>query len=451
MIHAALYPRKSKAVDNSDSMETQVFMCREYLNQKYGDGNYDVEIYDADYGITGHSTEKRKDFQRMMADVKKGKINLVVIQRYDRIARNLRDFCNLFHDMEQAGCDLVSVSQQIDTTTPYGKNFMYMQASMAELEWALTSERRKDALRYAAAAGKCTLPDHSIQFGYKAEIVDGVRRLVINEERRHIVYEIFDLFGKSHNYYGTAQAINNKYGTNFTICSLKKLIRSPFYKGSYRGNDKYCEPYLSPDEWDRLQIKRSVIREDYNKKGEIMFTGLLICPSCGHKLRALPKRRGKAQKYYRYYVCQHHELHGCPNNKSRAETKIEKEVIDYVSQYVAAEKYRIEMQTGADEPTQTVDVERYRKELERLNMMYQKGRIDDNYYDTEYLRLTEIIAKNEANTQPQKHKKVMEIFEGDWQELYEKLDLMHKKLFWREIIKEIHFTENMEVSEIIFL
>ena len=142
MINCAIYPRKSKQVDNSDSMDTQIDMCIRYLNDKYGKDNNNVTIYDGDYGITGHSTKQRKDFQRMMNDVAAGKIQLVLIQRYDRIARNTRDFCNLYHDMEINGCDQVSVSQQIDTTTPYGRNFMYMQASMAELEWALTSERR---------------------------------------------------------------------------------------------------------------------------------------------------------------------------------------------------------------------------------------------------------------------------------------------------------------------
>ena len=117
MIKCAIYPRKSKQVNDSDSMDTQIAMCNQYLDTKYGKDNYSVTIYDKDYGITGHTTTKRKDFQEK-------KIELVLIQRYDRIARNTRDFCNIYHEMESNGCNLVSVSQQIDTTTPYGKKFM---------------------------------------------------------------------------------------------------------------------------------------------------------------------------------------------------------------------------------------------------------------------------------------------------------------------------------------
>ena len=77
MINCAIYPRKSKAVDNSDSMDVQIDMCRRYLDDKYGSGNYTATVYDGDYGITGHSTKKRKDFQRMMRDVSDKKSSLL--------------------------------------------------------------------------------------------------------------------------------------------------------------------------------------------------------------------------------------------------------------------------------------------------------------------------------------------------------------------------------------
>ena len=113
MIRCAIYPRKSKVVEESDSMEVQIDMCLRYLNDKYGEDNYIYTVYGGDYGVSGHSVTKRKDFQRMMQDVKSKKIQLVVIQRFDRIARNTRDFCNLYHDMEVSGCELISVSQQL--------------------------------------------------------------------------------------------------------------------------------------------------------------------------------------------------------------------------------------------------------------------------------------------------------------------------------------------------
>ena len=54
----AIYVRKSKINDNSDSMETQIQMCTEYLERKYK--GCLIKIYDKDYGVTGHSIEKKK-------------------------------------------------------------------------------------------------------------------------------------------------------------------------------------------------------------------------------------------------------------------------------------------------------------------------------------------------------------------------------------------------------
>ena len=105
-MNIAIYPRKSKKDDNSESMEQQIDDCKKYINKTYPNAN--IIVYSGDYAITGHSTAKRKDFQRMMDDVRAGRINAVIIMRYDRIARNMRDFCNLYHDMESAGCNLIA-------------------------------------------------------------------------------------------------------------------------------------------------------------------------------------------------------------------------------------------------------------------------------------------------------------------------------------------------------
>lgn len=111
MIKASIYPRKSKANDNSDSMELQISASIDYLDSKYGKDNYIVEVYSGDYGITGHSIRKRKDFQKMMNNVKIGELNLVVIMRYDRIARNMRDFAifiTIWKKLDAILCLLVS-------------------------------------------------------------------------------------------------------------------------------------------------------------------------------------------------------------------------------------------------------------------------------------------------------------------------------------------------------
>ena len=450
MINCAIYPRKSKAVDNSDSMDVQIDMCRRYLDDKYGSGNYTATVYDGDYGITGHSTKKRKDFQRMMRDVSDRKIQLVVIQRYDRIARNTRDFCNLYHDMEINGCNLVSVSQQIDTTTPYGKNFMYMQASMAELEWALNSERRKDTIRYAASIGKSILPDHSTPFGYHNAVVNGVRRLVKEEQWEDAVTDLFEYYRKYRNYSATARHINQQYGTRFEIQAIKRIIRSPFYYGCYKDNDNFCEPYISKEDWKDIQQKRPVIRTAGNKRTEVLFSGMIRCPECNRLMRSCQKSH-RSGNVYRYYHCEYHSTKMCGFARVKSENLIEEMLLNRIDTFLEEREAAMSDQKS-EKKQSTNNVSKYRAELDRLNTMFLKGRISEEYYDTEYLRLNDLIGQYEASSQSHDSvKHLQEVFVSDWKEMYKDLDKLHRKFFWRDVIRQIIVDDNMNVIDVIFL
>ena len=450
MINCAIYPRKSKAVDNSDSMDVQIDMCRRYLDDKYGSGNYTATVYDGDYGITGHSTKNRKDFQRMMRDVSDRKIQLVVIQRYDRIARNTRDFCNLYHDMEINGCNLVSVSQQIDTTTPYGKNFMYMQASMAELEWALNSERRKDTIRYAASIGKSILPDHSTPFGYHNAVVNGVRRLVKEEQWEDAVADLFEYYRKYRNYSATARHINQQYGTRFESQAIKRIIRSPFYYGCYKDNDNFCEPYISKEDWQDLQQKRPVIRTAGNKRTEVLFSGMIRCPECNRLMRSCQKSH-RSGNVYRYYHCEYHSTKMCGFARVKSENLIEEMLLNRIDTFLAEREAAMSDQKS-EKKHSTNNVSKYLAELDRLNTMFLKGRISEEYYDTEYLRLNDLIAQYEASSQSHDSvKHLQEVFVSDWKEMYKDLDKLHRKFFWRDVIRQIIVDDNMNVIDVIFL
>lgn len=450
MLNCAIYPRKSKQVDNSDSMDTQINMCINYLNNKYGEGNYNVKIYDGDYGITGHSIKNRKDFQRMMKDISEKKIQLVLIQRYDRLARNTRDFCNIYYDMEKSGCNLVAVSQDIDTTTPSGKNVMYISASMAEYEWAMCSDRRKDANRYARSIGKCTLPNHSIPFGYKAEYIDGIRRMVKNPDQEEIVLEIFEHFKSYANYCATAKYINEKYGTSFSNNTIKNTIKRTYYYGEYDGNPDFCPPYITKEEWDKLQIKKSVIRNDPKKRTEILFSGMIKCPVCHRKMRSCQKKHRNGN-VYRYFHCEYHTSRICNFNKVKSELLIESMLIDFLKNYIDNIDICIKEQEAKNK--KSIDnTKKLEQELERLNTMFLKGRISESFYDTEYLRLTTLIDRNKANTNVENHsKRIKEVFSDSWLESYMEMDKLYKKLFWRDIIKEIVVDENMNVIDVIFL
>ena len=98
------------------------------------------------------------------------------------------------------------------------------------------------------------------------------------------------------------------------------------------------------------------------------------------------------------------------------------------------------------------NTKKYEQELDRLNTMFLKGRISEESYDTEYLRLNDLITQNKALTQAQGHSTPLQtVFVGNWKEIYDNLNKLQKKLFWREVVKQIIVDENMNVIDVIFL
>lgn len=447
----AIYVRKSKVNDNSDSMETQIQMCTDYLNQQFP--NCIIKVYDKDYGITGHSIAKRKDFQRMMQDIKDGNINVVAIQRYDRIARNTRDFCNIYHDMEKVGCELVSVSQRIDTSTPYGKKFMYDLASTAELEWALNSERHKDTNKYARLNRKCALSPYALPFGLKAEIRDGKRVAVIDKEVEHIVRDAIQYYKKSESKKETTRYINEKYGLNKSHSFMTTLCNSDFYHGAYREVPDYCEAYMTLEEHEEIKmISKKYTRHYSSDKNYFIFSGLLICPVCELKMESQSQVNTSGNRYY-YYRCYNTYRTGkCTFKGNINEKTVEEYLLTQIQPQIDALEMRVQYSVANNK--KVVDLAKYKAEMERLTSAYIKGRIEESYYDAEYSKIQQIIHEQEISSEPNRKydtDKLKEIFNSNWAEMYVNLSRENKRSFWRKTIQKITFNEDKTVDTVYFL
>lgn len=440
MIHCAIYPRKSKKDDNSDSMELQVSNGIRYLNDKYGEGNYTVTIYDGDYAITGHTTANRKDFQRMMNDIRSGKIQLVVIMRYDRIARNMRDFCNLYHDMEQAGCILVSISQQIDTSTPYGKNFMYQMAAMAELEWAIISERYKDTAKYKREHGYAYTG--RVPYGYKIELQsDGHKRVVKDLERDPVL--VFNYYKMCKNKAKTVQYVKNELGKSFSYEVLRKMLESDMYAGKVKGNDHFCEPYMTMQELD--EIRNIKIQRQSPKDSTYLFSRLIPCPICGANMAASTSGSNRI-KYYRCGYVAHEFVH---KGLLLRESFVEQFLISKIDEILESKVATIEI-SHAQQADKAAEISNLEQQKERLNYLYEKGRMDVDQYERKYTAIEEKIAELTPE-EVTNYTNVREVLKGDWKTLYGALDLEHRKLFWCRIIDRIVVNKNGNIVDVIFL
>lgn len=155
MLKIGIYPRKSVYRDNSDSVQVQIQLCKEYAAIIFKDQDIEFKVYDKDEGFSGKNTN-RPSFLQMMQDVKAGLLNVVMVYKLDRISRNVQEFSAMYEVFQQYNVSFISVKESFDTTTPMGRTVMYILAAFAQLERENTSERVTDNMLALGAAGKWT-------------------------------------------------------------------------------------------------------------------------------------------------------------------------------------------------------------------------------------------------------------------------------------------------------
>jgi DNA invertase Pin-like site-specific DNA recombinase len=106
-----------------------------------------------DLGISG-SKDKRPELDRLMADAHRRKFDVVIVWKFDRFARSVSHLLRALETFNALGISFVSLSEQMDTTTPTGKMVFTVLGAVAELERSLIAERVRAGLRNARAKGK---------------------------------------------------------------------------------------------------------------------------------------------------------------------------------------------------------------------------------------------------------------------------------------------------------
>ena len=133
----AIYARQSVDKKDSISIETQIDLCKRELLP-----GSKVAIY-LDKGYSGGSMN-RPEFQRLLEDVKSGKITRIITYRLDRISRSVLDFANLIDLFEKYGVTFNSTQEKFDTSTPMGKAMLNITMVFAQLERETIQQRIRD-------------------------------------------------------------------------------------------------------------------------------------------------------------------------------------------------------------------------------------------------------------------------------------------------------------------
>src|SRR6516225_1569334 len=147
MKRAAVYARVS--THNGQNPEMQLEEVRQYCQRR----EWTIVREYVDKGVCG-AKESRPSLDQLLTDCRKRAVDCVVVYRYDRFARSLRQLVNALEDFRALGIDFVSLHEGVDTSSPNGRLVFGIFASIAEFERELIRERVRSGLAAARAKGK---------------------------------------------------------------------------------------------------------------------------------------------------------------------------------------------------------------------------------------------------------------------------------------------------------
>ena len=199
---------------------------------------------------------------------------------------------------------------------------------------------------------------------------------------------------------------------------------------------------------------RSVNQIKYAPSGHIyLFSGLFRCPICGRKMSSFYSIDRKTKKHRQYQRCWFGGNEKLHKTKLVSEAKTEKYLLENLDAAFKNLEFDVKKEAGKPKRNLNKKLNDAIGERDRLNYLFEKGRIDIPEYEKKYSVLSEKI---NSITEELSNNKVVRIEEfkkqipEDWKELYEQLDQKGKQEFWHRIIKEIYLNEAFEITGFIF-
>jgi len=335
-VKAVIYARFSSDKQDEASIDAQVRACQEYAERK---GLSVVDVY-ADEAISGKgsATANRKAYQKMLRDVDKGIFGVILIHKYDRVARNLGEHVNLEKRLKDKQVELVAVAQDFGSSNE-AKIMRTLMWSLSEyyidnLAVEVKKGHRETALKAKHNGGYAP-------FGY--DVID--QEYVINDLEAGYVRKIFDAASNREGFTAIIQemetaGIRGKRGKPIRYPQIYEMLRNEKYTGTYtystaeevRREDRRSKPNairienalpIIVSKAQFVEVQRIMTeRKQTGKRAGYLCSGLVYC-QCGAKMHAMHTTR-KGHEYFRYYCSKRCGASILPMEK------VDKAAIDYL-------------------------------------------------------------------------------------------------------------------------
>jgi site-specific DNA recombinase len=310
-IRAAIYIRISRARRELLDVQRQEPPCRAFCAAQ---GWTVVEVYIDDNRSAYREDVKRDDFERMLADVRAGRLDAIVTWQADRLLRTVVDASAIVAIAKQHGTTVANVGGTIDLTTASGRKRFYDLAVAAEYESDLKSERLK--LKHAELAAAGLWEGGMRNFGYDLEPYPDLAsgrvkyRLVPNPEEAAALHQAAEdvIGGRSHTAVAIAwnkQGLTTTTGRPFSPQKVRDLLLSPKTAGLRYVDGKPVTAawpgIITQEQHEELRAILGLRRRERTTKAlptarTYLLGGMACCGRCGHRLTA--KRSGGKRRYW---------------------------------------------------------------------------------------------------------------------------------------------------------
>ena len=316
-IRCAVYTRKSteEGLEQAfNSLDAQREASVAYVESQRHEGwVLSPELYD-DGGFSGGNMN-RPGLTALMAEVKAGRIQVIVVYKVDRLTRSLADFAKIVDVLDAAGASFVSVTQSFNTTTSMGRLTLNVLLSFAQFEREVSGERIRDKI--AASKRKGIWMGGPVPLGY--DVRD--RKLLVNEAEAATVHLVFQRYLELGSVIATTESLNRAGvltkislasggrrpgGGSWSRGAVGHLLLNPVYIGQVR-HKGLCFPgeqagIISPEVWAAVQAQFStnrVTRKQAQNLAHRNLLGGLLFDGLGRRMKA--GQSAKGPKRYHYY------------------------------------------------------------------------------------------------------------------------------------------------------
>ncbi|OMF38819.1 hypothetical protein BK133_01035 [Paenibacillus sp. FSL H8-0548] len=371
----AIYLRVSTEMQVEDgySLRAQRATLIEYCKAN----EYSVSDIYMDEGISAKDTN-RPQLQRLLDDATKGLFDAVLVHKFDRFTRSVKDLYELLGYLKLHGVSFISKQEKFDTSNAMGMAMLGMLGVFAQFERELIGERVRFGMEQKVKEGK--KPNGQFPYGYdkegniipeEAEIIRLVRHMYMKEQMgfKTIAMRLIDKgitrrgstwrastvsFTLSNTFYAGIIQFGNRM-ENGKYAGHRKELR----KGVIHEKGIYEAIFTEEEFFEHLRYMRSRSVSGYSRKREYFFTGLLRCGRCGASMfgkltHSVPNKDGVVKKRM-YYVCSTRRDNNTCKMPTIQQNHIEHLLMKYISDIAieksltAAEKKKSDNQNEARE------------------------------------------------------------------------------------------------------